>query len=309
MRLTFHPEYEIPQMRQWYKRYKNPSEAKLNFFAMELNKGHVRQERPKVTVGKLKNWWKNERQKEKRISIKEEGNEKEKKEIEKLKVEAAKSSARQRFIDQDHLQVKVAKVVPSPQKSPESKLEQLDTSFSVNRSPQQTSGQQSVMMSPLSHTVSSGSQRTPTGISYPIISVVDRQTTTPSHTPSGFVSLLQQTPVEQNRSPGQRLAESSPGPRIGQMEFGGRGGSDRPEMRTFDFAAGQLRAVTPVGHGHARELVTRNVFGEGSGESNSGLRGSDGRSPEARITAFSSVSPGTSQESPPTRYDVWNYKI
>ncbi|VDI33533.1 Hypothetical predicted protein [Mytilus galloprovincialis] len=67
-RLTFHPDHEIPEMRQWYKTCKNPTEHKLNSFANELNKGHVRQERPKVTVAKLKIWWKNERQREKKIN-------------------------------------------------------------------------------------------------------------------------------------------------------------------------------------------------------------------------------------------------
>ncbi|CAG2216757.1 unnamed protein product [Mytilus edulis] len=67
-RLTFHPDHEIPEMRQWYKTCKNPTEHKLNAFANELNKGHVRQERPKVTIAKLKIWWKNERQREKKLN-------------------------------------------------------------------------------------------------------------------------------------------------------------------------------------------------------------------------------------------------
>lgn len=66
-RLTFHPQHEIPQMRKWFNSCKTPSDEKLKFFAAELNKGHVRQERPNVTVAKLKIWWKNERQREKRI--------------------------------------------------------------------------------------------------------------------------------------------------------------------------------------------------------------------------------------------------
>lgn len=66
-RLTFHPQHEIPQMRKWYSSCKSPSDDKLKFFAAELNKGHVRQERPNVTVAKLKIWWKNERQREKRM--------------------------------------------------------------------------------------------------------------------------------------------------------------------------------------------------------------------------------------------------
>lgn len=66
-RLTFHPQHEIPQMRKWFHSCKTPSDEKLKFFAAELNKGHVRQERPNVTVAKLKIWWKNERQREKRM--------------------------------------------------------------------------------------------------------------------------------------------------------------------------------------------------------------------------------------------------
>ncbi|KAK3576093.1 hypothetical protein CHS0354_032217 [Potamilus streckersoni] len=71
-RLTFHPDHELPLMRHWYKTCKTPTIEKLKFFAEELNKGHVRQERPKVTVIKLKMWWKNERQREKRLEQKRE---------------------------------------------------------------------------------------------------------------------------------------------------------------------------------------------------------------------------------------------
>ena len=282
IRLTFHPQYELPQMRLWYKRYQNPSETKLNFFAKELNKGHVRQERPQVTVAKLKNWWKNERQKEKRISMKEGSNEKEEKEIEKLRAESLRRSARRKFIDKDSTQVKIAKVVPSPQKSPESNLEQPGYNVVPHRTQQHTASHQSVVMSSLglSQTVTSGShqqasntispqptmvmpslpqavssgsrQQTPTGISYPIVSVVDR----PLTTPRGFVSLLQHNPVasenqtgnqgtqlagnpldieNQPRYQGQRLAEIDPGTRIGQVEYSGGGSGDGIEMRHYDF--------------------------------------------------------------------------
>ena len=278
IRVTFHPEYELPQMRLWYKRYQNPSETKLNFFANELNKGHVRQERPQVTVAKLKNWWKNERQKEKRINMKEGSNEKEEKEIEKLRAESLRRSARRKFIDKDSTQVKVAKVVPSPQRSPESNPQQHGSYVDPHRTQQLTSSNQSVMMSSLgllqtvtsgshqqasntispqpsmvmsslSQVVSSGSpQQTPTGISYPIVSVVDRPVTTPS----GFVSLLQHNPVasenqtgNQGRNPlvienqpryqGQPLAETNPGTRIGTVEYSGGGSGDNIEMRHYDF--------------------------------------------------------------------------
>lgn len=64
--MTFHPDHELPLLRTWYRSYKNPSNEKFTLFANELNKGHVRQDRPKVTVEKLKMWWKNEKQREKR---------------------------------------------------------------------------------------------------------------------------------------------------------------------------------------------------------------------------------------------------
>lgn len=70
-RQTFHPEHEIPLMRKWYQNCKHPTNEKLQFFTDELNQGHVRQERPKVTVSKLKIWWKNERQREKRNELKQ----------------------------------------------------------------------------------------------------------------------------------------------------------------------------------------------------------------------------------------------
>jgi hypothetical protein len=56
-------------MRKWFTSCKTPSDEKLKHFAAELNKGHVRQERPNVTVAKLKIWWKNERQRERRMQI------------------------------------------------------------------------------------------------------------------------------------------------------------------------------------------------------------------------------------------------
>lgn len=58
-------------MRSWYQNCKNPTEEKLKFFVSELNRGHVRNERPKITVGKIKIWWKNERQREKRLKQKQ----------------------------------------------------------------------------------------------------------------------------------------------------------------------------------------------------------------------------------------------
>ncbi|CAH1774221.1 unnamed protein product, partial [Owenia fusiformis] len=69
-RITFHPMYEIPQMRRWYKSDKSPSEESLKYFLNELNKGPVRQDRPKLTLAKIKIWWKNERSREKKIQNK-----------------------------------------------------------------------------------------------------------------------------------------------------------------------------------------------------------------------------------------------
>lgn len=267
-RLTFHPEHELPQMRLWYNRYKNPSDTKLNFFASELNKGHVRQERTKVTVAKLKNWWKNERQREKRISMREDTEEKEQKEIQKLKAEAVKSSARQRFIEQDHEKIKIAKIVPSPQRPVEtrsgsdletvSRSEQLDPS--LNRSPQQISRQNPTVPSIFPRTVSSVHR--PENISYStdIITDVDQL----NSNPRGFISLLQQSSVGyENRSTGQRLAESGPGTRITNTDFQIRSPGDSSEIRSYGVVTGQVRPGIVT---EQTQEIPRPLFGEGTSE-------------------------------------------
>lgn len=65
-RLTFHPDYELPLMRAWYRACKNPTLVELQDHLRELNSSAFRQERPNVTLVKLKNWWKNERQRERK---------------------------------------------------------------------------------------------------------------------------------------------------------------------------------------------------------------------------------------------------
>ncbi|KAG1714201.1 DNA-binding protein SATB2 [Nymphon striatum] len=67
-RFTFHPTRELPYMRMLFKACKNPTESMFQDYTSELNSSEIRQqERPKVTVEKLKNWWKNQRQREKRL--------------------------------------------------------------------------------------------------------------------------------------------------------------------------------------------------------------------------------------------------
>lgn len=68
-RMTFHPDHELPLLRTWYKTCKTPSHEKFVFFANELNKGHIRQDRPKISAAKLKIWWKNEKQRERRLTV------------------------------------------------------------------------------------------------------------------------------------------------------------------------------------------------------------------------------------------------
>ncbi|KAL8572491.1 hypothetical protein ACOMHN_005637 [Nucella lapillus] len=65
-RMTFHPDHELPLLRSWYREHPCPSNDQFIIFAHELNQGHVRQDRPKVVPQKIKIWWKNERQREKR---------------------------------------------------------------------------------------------------------------------------------------------------------------------------------------------------------------------------------------------------
>ncbi|KAG1681927.1 DNA-binding protein SATB2 [Nymphon striatum] len=69
-RFTFHPTKELPYMRSLYRQNKNPTDSALLLFVEELNCSEVRQhERPKVTLEKLKNWWKNERQRGKKVIV------------------------------------------------------------------------------------------------------------------------------------------------------------------------------------------------------------------------------------------------
>lgn len=70
-RLTFHPIYELPMMREWYKSCPNPTNDDLKRFLDELNSTPVRQERVKVPLRRLKIWWRNEKQRLKRIQTKE----------------------------------------------------------------------------------------------------------------------------------------------------------------------------------------------------------------------------------------------
>lgn len=71
-RLTFHPIYELPMMREWYKSCPNPTVDDLRRYLDELNSSPVRQERIKVPLRRLKIWWRNEKQRLKRIQVKEE---------------------------------------------------------------------------------------------------------------------------------------------------------------------------------------------------------------------------------------------
>lgn len=70
-RMTFHPIYELPMMRDWYRNNKNPSAEEFKRFLDELNRLPVRQERSKVPLRRLKIWWCNEKQRLKRQHQKE----------------------------------------------------------------------------------------------------------------------------------------------------------------------------------------------------------------------------------------------
>ena len=61
-RQTFHPIYELPMMRDWYRDCPNPTNDDFRRYLDELNSAPVRQERPRVHMRRLKIWWKNEKQ-------------------------------------------------------------------------------------------------------------------------------------------------------------------------------------------------------------------------------------------------------
>ncbi|CAN7998976.1 unnamed protein product, partial [Ixodes hexagonus] len=67
-RMTFHSGTELPRMREWYRQCPHPTNLQLQDFVNQLNAGALRiRNKPKVTLGSLKNWWKNERQRERRL--------------------------------------------------------------------------------------------------------------------------------------------------------------------------------------------------------------------------------------------------
>lgn len=186
----------------------------------------------------------------------EDSKDKEKKEIDKLKFEAAKSAARRKFTDQDSEKVKVAKVVPSPQKSsePRSAAGQVDQNLSAP----QTSIQQSFLISSQPQTVSPSLNRQ-RGDSVPEIQISFGR---PSTIPTGFVSLLQQSPVTYDNRPGSSVAVCGPVARISpaiqrpglamsgpvaRIDHGNvqmYRGADRSEIRSCDFRSGQIRPMT-----------------------------------------------------------------
>ncbi|XP_045181529.2 DNA-binding protein SATB1-like [Mercenaria mercenaria] len=68
IRLTFHPNMEVPKLTAWFKEHPHPSDSLLTAYANDLNSTLVRLERPKIQVKHLRNWWTNQRQKLKRES-------------------------------------------------------------------------------------------------------------------------------------------------------------------------------------------------------------------------------------------------
>ncbi|KAH7954208.1 hypothetical protein HPB49_016438 [Dermacentor silvarum] len=67
-RMTFHSTTELPRMREWFHQCPHPTSLQLQDFANQLNCESLRlRNKPKVTLNCLKNWWKNERQRERRV--------------------------------------------------------------------------------------------------------------------------------------------------------------------------------------------------------------------------------------------------
>ncbi|ESN91785.1 hypothetical protein HELRODRAFT_165862 [Helobdella robusta] len=66
-RMTFHPVDELPLMRSWYKFCPNPTSEELKNYLHELNVSPIRQERPKISLKRLRIWWRNEKQRVKKV--------------------------------------------------------------------------------------------------------------------------------------------------------------------------------------------------------------------------------------------------
>ncbi|XP_074657009.1 uncharacterized protein LOC141910189 [Tubulanus polymorphus] len=64
--ITFDTVHEIPLLRHWYTSNKKPSNELLQHYANTLNHSPVRDGKPKVNYHKLRNWWNNEKQRERK---------------------------------------------------------------------------------------------------------------------------------------------------------------------------------------------------------------------------------------------------
>ena len=71
--ISFHASLELPLLRKWFHATPSPSEAQFSSFADQLNGAEWRKstDRIRVTKEKLRNWWKNERARRKRLRAKE----------------------------------------------------------------------------------------------------------------------------------------------------------------------------------------------------------------------------------------------
>jgi len=67
-RLTYHPIYELPLMREWFQLCPNPSREELIRFTDQLNSTPIRKERVLVSPSRLRIWWINEKQRMRRCS-------------------------------------------------------------------------------------------------------------------------------------------------------------------------------------------------------------------------------------------------
>ncbi|XP_070534583.1 uncharacterized protein [Ptychodera flava] len=63
-KLSFHPEYEVPLMKEWFGKCQHPTDSQLLGYCEIMNRDPFRQQTGRaITVTNLRIWWKNERAK------------------------------------------------------------------------------------------------------------------------------------------------------------------------------------------------------------------------------------------------------
>lgn len=100
LQISFHAQLELPQLKRWFSASPSPPEAEFESFVIRLNESEWRRsgDRIRVTKDKLRNWWKNERARRKRMRGKEEEQNGEERKVEEGKVKEKRKRRKEKEV-------------------------------------------------------------------------------------------------------------------------------------------------------------------------------------------------------------------